>query len=54
MLTQMVRAALGGAAEDEFAKNSSFMESIDAVSLQEAFLNVAESLSSVAGGLIVG
>ena len=54
VLTKMVRAALGGAAEDEFAKNSSFMESIDAVSLQEAFLNVAESLSSVAGGLIVG
>ncbi len=54
VLTQMVRAALGVAAEDEFAKNSSFMESIDAVSLQEAFLNVAESLSSVAGGLIVG
>ena len=45
---------LGLLAEDEFAKNSSFMESIDAVSLQEAFLNVAESLSSVAGGLIVG
>ena len=53
VLTQMVQAALAHVhQQDDFASKSSYMESIDGVSLQEAFVGIAASLSSVAGGLI--
>lgn len=53
VLTQMVQAALAQVLrQEDFASKSSYMESIDGVSLQEAFVGIAASLSSVAGGLI--
>ena len=53
VLSQIAQAARNAAAfGDDFAKASSSMESVDGISLQEAFMGIAESLSSAAGGLI--
>ena len=40
-------------AGDEFANASSFIASIDGIALQEAFVGIADSLASAAGGLLM-
>lgn len=53
MLAQMAQAARSQAThDDDFAKASSSMQSVDNISLQETFMGIAASLSSAAGGLI--
>ncbi|CAE6972441.1 unnamed protein product [Symbiodinium sp. CCMP2456] len=54
VLTQIVATAKRSAGQDDFASKSSYMESVDGITLQEAFMGIAESLSSAAGGLISG
>ena len=54
VLTQIVATAKQSAGQDDFASKSSYMESVDGITLQEAFMGIAESLSSAAGGLISG
>ena len=54
VMERMASAARQAAQQEDFASRSSYMASVDGISLQEAFVGIAESLSAPAGGLISG
>ncbi|CAJ1378104.1 unnamed protein product [Effrenium voratum] len=54
VLEEMAAAARQAAQHEDFAARSSYMASVDGISLQEAFVGIAASLSAPAGGLISG